>query len=136
MHDFSIFTQHLPADAHVARITLSDIGAVHEVEPGFLKGVLYIFGVLFHAQFIRVKYCNEIAFEVTGTVLTPDVGATNVYNEDGDGVQGPWNDDPASLCNTWWHQSMIHVDECAFATIEVPGFEGQYVLLIHPGERW
>lgn len=121
MSDFAIFTQHLPVATMVARITPSDIGAIHEVEPGFLKGVLYILGALFHAEFIRVKYT--------------DASGESEDNEDGDGVQGPWNEDESSLCSTWWNQSMVHVDECVFATVRVPGFEGQYVLLIHPGER-
>ena len=94
---------------------------IREEEPGFLKGTTYIQGRLFHAQFIRVKWTSN------------DPARDGEYNEDGDGEQGPWNSDPNSLCNQWWYSTMVHVDHCAFSTIQVPPFEGHYVLLIHPG---
>jgi len=99
-------------------LRLSDIEDLRELEPGALKGTLRVLGVLFHAQFVRVKYAGILGEET----------------EAGHGEQKPWNDDPESLCNTWWYQTVVHVDECRFATIEVPGFDGVYVLLIYPSE--
>lgn len=114
-------------------VPAGQIRAIRQVEPGFLKGTLYILGTLFHAQFIRVKYSEYRGGELAGI---PYIGPEpQAYNEDGDGEQVPWCDDSESLCNTWWHQAMVHVDECAFATIDVPGFEGHYVLLVYPSEQ-
>ena len=150
--DFSFFTKHLEEGTLVVEVPAGQIGAIHEEEPGFLKGCMYILGRLFHAQFIRVKYRNaDRATLPSGLTEPKSVGELEQvtptwaqalldaedarYNEDGDGEQVPWNEDPESLCYQWWHQSMVHVDECVFGTVEVPGFVGHYVLLIHPGSR-
>ena len=117
----------------VVEILPSQIGAIRQEEPGFLKGLLYIGGVLFHVEFIRVKWKTLTPCSTSMDPEAPPSGQLPSYNEDGDGEQVPWDDDPASLCNTWWYQSMVHVDECAFRTITVPPFAGEYVVLIHPG---
>lgn len=133
--DFGIFMRDQPPGP-VVEILASQIGAIRQEEAGFLKGLVYICGVLFHVEFIRVKWKEAIEVQeddpATGT-QKGDKLAT--FNEDGDGEQMPWDDNQDSLCSQWWYQSMVHVDECAFNTIEVPPFEGRYVVLIHPGGR-
>lgn len=92
---------------------------IREIEPGALKGLVRIQGMDFHAYFVRVKYDGILGEE----------------NEAGHGEQKPWDDDPASLCNVLWNEVVIHLDECVFKTIEVPRFEGAWVLYIWPGAR-
>jgi len=132
--DFSVFLRGVPGP-HI-EVNVSRIGALREEEPGYLKGLMYICGVLFHAEFIRVKWKEVYTVDedsADGVVKKGDRLAT--FNEDGVGEQIPWNDQEDSLCQQWWYQSMVHVDECVFHTIEVPPFEGRYVVLIHPGGK-
>ena len=132
--DFSVFLRGMPGP--YIEMEVSRIGAIREEEPGFLKGVLYICGVLFHAEFIRVKWKEVYTVDEDSEDGLAKKGARlAVFNEDGVGEQVPWDDREDSLCQQWWYQSMVHVDECVFHTIEVPPFEGRYVVLIHPGGK-
>lgn len=131
--DFKPFLRDAPAGPLV-EIHTSQIGAVRQ-EEGFLKGLMYICGVLFHVEFIRVKW-KEVytADEDSADGLVKKGDRLSTTNEEGIGEQVPWDDREDSLCQQWW-QSMVHVDECIFHTIEVPPFEGRYVMLIHPGGK-
>lgn len=134
--DFRVFLPDSERAGARVEILPSQIGAIRQEEPGFLKGLMYICGALFHVECIRVKWKETSVVEADDlTTGTKKGDRIATFNEDGDGEQLPWDDDLDSLCSQWWYQSMVHVDECVFNTIEIPPFEGKYVLLIHPGER-
>jgi hypothetical protein len=69
-----------------------------------LLGQTHVFGVLFHVWFIRVKEDDEV-----------QVGYDDPHNRLDD-IYG------------------LDEDGGSFNTVEVPGFEGDYVMVVYPGK--
>jgi hypothetical protein len=89
-----------PADEGEARFRIESIRAI-EGEAALL-GIVYIFGILHHAWFIRV--------------------------EERDGEQVPVDDPHGRLDE--FHQ--LDADRGPMQTVDVPGHPGEYVLVIYP----
>ena len=84
----------------------SYIEGIRQIEgEAALLGSVYILGVLHHAWFVRV--------------------------EDRDGEQVTV-DDPYGRLEDFYR---LDADAGPFQTVEVPGFEGEYVLVIYPGSK-
>ena len=94
--------QRVPVQEHTLPIDTEITGLRQLDGEDTLLGTVYLFGVAHHAQFIRVKEDEETGEQVP----TND-------------PEGRWED----VC--WLYEQ-------AYQTVEVPGFEGDYVLVIHP----
>lgn len=92
---------------HATASLSATITGIVEVEPGYLLGLCIVGGVDHNAEFIRVEYVDGVM-----ELWKPPAGQTNHNADRMAGIQSYF--------------------EGAYATVRVPGFEGDYAMHIFP----
>ena len=93
---------------------VDNIRNIQQCPDGYLLGTTTIASVDFHCLFIRVRQ-NEDTGEQFVDLPTDEDGEV---------------DDRECIGQIW--EDMCGLDEGPFQTIQVPGYEGTWVLVIHP----